>query len=90
MKIAIFGQFYQNTTSQIIEKLFSFLNNNLVTTVVYEEFLNILSEEKLISKKNIVIGCVDLWQLQQTADLLIEKNYKIYHDGRSLQLYISL
>ena len=50
MKIAIFGQFYQNTTSPIIEKLFSFLNNNSVTTVVYKEFLNILSEEKLISK----------------------------------------
>ena len=50
MKIAIFGQFYQNTTSPIIEKLFSFLNNNSVTTVVYEDFLNILSEEKLISK----------------------------------------
>ena len=49
-----------------------------------------INQEKLISKKNIVIGCVDLWQLQQTADLLIEKNYKIYHDGRSLQLYISL
>ena len=50
MKIAIFGQFYQNTTSPIIEKLFSFLNNNSVTTVVYKDFLNILSEEKLISK----------------------------------------
>ena len=50
MKIAIFGQFYQNTTSPIIEKLFSFLNDNSVISVVYEEFLNILSEEKLISK----------------------------------------
>ena len=51
MKIAIFGQFYQNTTSPIIEKLFSFLNDNSVISVVFEEFLNILSEEKLISKK---------------------------------------
>lgn len=50
MKIAIFGQFYQNTTSPIIEKLFSFLNDNSVISVVFEEFLNILSEEKLISK----------------------------------------
>ncbi len=48
MKIAIFGQFYQNTTSPIIERLFVFLNQNKVELVVEEKFSAILVENKLI------------------------------------------
>ncbi len=48
MKIAIFGQFYQNTTSPIIERLFTFLNKNKVDLVIEEKFSAILVENKLI------------------------------------------
>lgn len=48
MKIAIFGQFYQNTTSPIIERLFAFLNDNKVELAVEEKFSSILVENKLI------------------------------------------
>ncbi len=48
MKIAIFGQFYQNTTSPIIERLFTFLNQNKVNVFIEEKFSVILVENKLI------------------------------------------
>jgi NAD+ kinase len=48
MKIAIFGQFYQNATSPIIERLFSFLNKNQAELFVEEKFSAILVENKLI------------------------------------------
>jgi NAD+ kinase len=48
MKVAIFGQYYQNTTLPILERLFSFLNKNTIEVVVEETFLNILEENKLI------------------------------------------
>jgi NAD+ kinase len=48
MKIAIFGQFYQNATSPIIERLFSFLSINKTTMIIEENFLQILKENKVI------------------------------------------
>ena len=48
MKIAIFGQFYQNSTSPIIERLFYFLDSNKIEVVVEEIFLEKLVENKLL------------------------------------------
>jgi NAD+ kinase len=48
MKIALFGQFYQNSTSPIIERLFAFLNQNNVQIVIENAFCSILVENKLI------------------------------------------
>ncbi|WP_395047530.1 NAD kinase [Flavobacterium sp.] len=48
MKIAVFGQFYQNSTSAIIERLFAFLNQNKVQVVIEEKFAAILVENKSI------------------------------------------
>ena len=48
MKIALFGQFYQNSTSPIIERLFAFLNQNNVQIVIENAFCSILIENKLI------------------------------------------
>ena len=48
MKIAIFGQFYQNSTSPIIARLFAFLNSNKVQVVIEEKFAAILIENKSI------------------------------------------
>jgi len=50
MKVAIFGQYYQNTTSPIIERLLQFLEKNNVTFTIEEIFLKILQENKAVSK----------------------------------------
>lgn len=50
MKVAIFGQFYQNTTSPIIERLFSFLEKNKVEIVLERNFASILSENNFTIK----------------------------------------
>lgn len=44
MKVAIFGQFYQNTTSPIIERLFSFLEKNKVEIILESNFSKILAD----------------------------------------------
>ncbi|MDI1316091.1 NAD kinase [Flavobacterium sp.] len=50
MKIAIFGQYYQNDTRPIIKDIFVFFNRNNVELVIEENFLKILYEEEIISK----------------------------------------
>ncbi|OUD27652.1 NAD kinase [Flavobacterium psychrophilum] len=49
MKIAVFGQFYQNSTSPIIARLFAFLNQNNIQVVIEEKFAAILIENKSIA-----------------------------------------
>jgi NAD+ kinase len=50
MKVAIFGQYYQNDTRPIIKDIFDFFNKNNTEIVVEENFLKILYEEKIIEK----------------------------------------
>lgn len=50
MKVAIFGQYYQNTTSPIIERLLQFLETNKVTFTIEANFLTMLQENKAVSK----------------------------------------
>jgi NAD+ kinase len=50
MKIAIFGQYYQNDTRPIIRDIFVFLNNNHVELLIEANFLAILYEEKIVAK----------------------------------------
>ncbi|WP_295335722.1 NAD kinase [Flavobacterium sp.] len=50
MKVAIFGQYYQNDTRPIIKDIFVFFNKNNVEMVIEENFLKILYEEKIIEK----------------------------------------
>ena len=69
MKIAIFGQFYQNSTSPIIERLFHFLNSNQVEVVVEEVFLSILLDNKLIQNNYNKFSSYK--DLNKTFDLLI-------------------
>jgi NAD+ kinase len=49
MKVAIYGQYYQNTTSPIIERLFHFLEINKVDFTVETNFLKMLQENKAIT-----------------------------------------
>ena len=51
MKIAIYGQYYQNSTEPIIKDIFSFLIKNNVEIIIEANFLEILFEKKLILKE---------------------------------------
>ncbi|MDI9257728.1 MULTISPECIES: NAD kinase [Flavobacterium] len=51
MKVAIFGQYYQNDTRPIIKDIFVFFNKNQVELVIEEKFLKILHEEKIVEKQ---------------------------------------
>lgn len=51
MKVAIYGQYYQNSTEPIIKDIFMFFNTNKVEMVIEENFLNMLYEKQLINKE---------------------------------------
>ncbi|HAT75687.1 MAG TPA: hypothetical protein DCS19_02310 [Flavobacterium sp.] len=50
MKIAIYGQYYQNSTEPIIKDIFTFLTKNNVEIIIEVNFLEILIEKNLILK----------------------------------------
>ena len=51
MKVAIYGQYYQNSTETIIRDIFVFFNENNVEMVIESEFLKLLYEKKIIKKE---------------------------------------
>ncbi len=51
MKVAIFGQYYQNDTRPIIRDIFVFFNSNNVELVIEENFLKILYKEEIVKKE---------------------------------------
>jgi NAD+ kinase len=51
MKVAIYGQYYQNSTEPIIKDIFVFLIKNNVEIIIESDFLKILFEKKIIDKK---------------------------------------
>lgn len=50
MKVAIYGQYYQNSTEPIIKDIFKFFNANEVDLCIEANFLEILYEKKLLTK----------------------------------------
>lgn len=50
MKIAIYGQYYQNSTEPIIKDIFAFFTSNNVEMVIEENFLEMLYEKQLVKK----------------------------------------
>jgi len=50
MKVAIFGQYYQNDTRPIIKDIFVFFNRNNVELVIEENFLKILYQEEIVGR----------------------------------------
>lgn len=69
MKVAIFGQYYQNDTRPIIKDIFVFFNRNSVELVIEEKFLEILYKEEIVSKKyNTFASHLDL---DRSFDILI-------------------
>ena len=51
MKIAIYGQYYQNDTRPIIRDIFVFFNANNVELVIEKKFLEILYQEEILKKE---------------------------------------
>ena len=52
MKIAIYGQYYQNSTEPIIKDIFAFLIKNNVEMIIEFNFLKILFEKNLVKKEH--------------------------------------
>ncbi|WP_396184006.1 NAD kinase [Flavobacterium sp.] len=69
MKIAIFGQYYQNDTRPIIKDIFVFFNSNNVELVIEESFLKILYEEEIVKKEYTTFAVYK--DLDSSFDLLI-------------------
>ena len=51
MKVAIYGQYYQNSTEPIIRDIFVFFNSNNIEMVIESNFLKMLYEKQLIKKE---------------------------------------
>ena len=50
MKVAIYGQYYLNSTEPIIRDIFVFFNENKVEMVIEEAFLKLLYEKEIVKK----------------------------------------
>lgn len=50
MKIAVFGQYYQNNTAEIVAKVVDFLSKNNVTIYFEAAFLKIIQEKNIVDK----------------------------------------
>lgn len=51
MKIALFGQYYQNSTAEIVQKVVTFLESNAITIAFEASFLASLKEKNIILKE---------------------------------------
>lgn len=51
MKIAIYGQYYQNSTEPIIKDIFVFFNKRNIEIVIESHFLALIQEKKIIEKE---------------------------------------
>jgi NAD+ kinase len=69
MKVAIFGQYYQNDTRPIIKDIFVFFNKNNVEMVIEEHFLKILYEEHIVEKEYKTFSSYS--DLDQSFDILV-------------------
>lgn len=51
MKIAIYGQYYQNSTEPIIKDIFVFFNKRNIEIIIESNFLALIQEKKIIEKE---------------------------------------
>ena len=82
MKVAIFGQYYQNDTRPIIKDIFVFFNSNNVELVIEEKFLEILYREEIVSKKYNTFATHR--DLDSSFDILISINFQSIFVGKSV------
>lgn len=57
MKIALFGQYYQNSTAETVQKVVSFLESKEIEIAFEAHFLDILKEKKIVSKNYETYSC---------------------------------
>jgi NAD+ kinase len=69
MKVAIYGQYYQNSTEPIIRDIFVFLNKNNVEMVIEADFLKLLYEKKIVQKEYKTFSSYA--ELNSSFDMLI-------------------
>ncbi len=69
MKIAIYGQYYQNDTRPIIRDIFVFFNANNIELVIEEKFLEILYKEEILKKDYKTFA--NHTQLDSSFDILL-------------------
>jgi NAD+ kinase len=69
MKVAIYGQYYQNSTEPIIKDIFTFLIKNNVEMIIESHFLKILFEKNLIEKEYPTFDSYT--ELNSSFDMLI-------------------
>lgn len=69
MKVAIYGQYYQNSTEPIIRDIFVFFNQNNVELVIEANFLEMLYEKEIIKKEYNTFSSHK--ELNSTFDILL-------------------
>lgn len=69
MKVAICGQYYQNSTEPIIKDIFVFFNKNNVEMVIEADFLKLLYEKKIVTKQYATFD--SRTELNEGFDMLI-------------------
>jgi NAD+ kinase len=69
MKVAIYGQYYQNSTEPIIRDIFVFFNENNVEMVIEANFLTMLYEKQIVKKEYKTFTSHK--ELDTTFDMLI-------------------
>jgi NAD+ kinase len=69
MKVAIYGQYYQNSTEPIIRDIFIFFNKNKVELVIEATFLELLYEKEIIKKEYKTFSSHA--ELDQSFDMLL-------------------
>lgn len=69
MKVAIYGQYYQNSTEPIIKDIFVFFNRNNVEMIIESSFLEILYEKKIVQKEYKTFSSHQ--ELDKSFDVLI-------------------
>lgn len=69
MKVAIYGQYYQNSTEPIIRDIFVFFNKNNVDLVIQDDFLAILHQKEIIKKEYNTFH--DYNDLDRNIDILV-------------------
>ena len=57
MKIALFGQYYQNSTAETVQKVVSFLASKEIEIAFEAHFLDILKEKNIVSKNYETYSC---------------------------------
>jgi NAD+ kinase len=69
MKVAIYGQYYQNSTEPIIKDIFVFLNKSNVELVIESNFLAMLYEKSIVAKEYNTFSSYT--ELDDSFDMLI-------------------